>query len=221
MTSLYFSNRPSNINRDLIQYMQTNLKAMCRMGIRINFVVVSPDQAEMYTQKNIVNFPTLVHGQSRYVGLDKIKGFFGACNQNFKKSRSVRTTDDDITDYWSGIIAEGDEECDNEADEIKSQAQQAIQDRQTKLSSQGPSRKTPTGPAPNRSAPNKPSTPAPSRKAPTQGSAAPRNSNGSRTANIEPSAVEVLKSMNDPADDGGMDDKLMAKFFENQIETDM
>lgn len=218
MTSLYLSNKPSQLNKDLIRYVGTNLKSIVSMGFSITFIVAHPDKAESYTKRGIINFPTLVHSGSQYVGVDKIKDFFNAFYQARKKQRESRTEKDDITDYWSNILAKGDEDegGDDEGEAMKNKAQQAVQDRQEKISQRKPkpgSNKPPQA-EPRRSGP-------PQMTQSTKKSPPPKMVGSSRKSNIDPGTVEVLKGMNDAGGEEAMDDKLMAKFFENQMETDV
>jgi hypothetical protein len=219
MTSLYISNKPSALNKDLIRYLESNLKSIVNMGIHITFFVASPDDADYYSQQGITNFPTLMHNTSKHVGVDKIKTFFNTQHANFKKRQSERTEKDDIDDYWNNVLAKGDEEDgDPEGAVMAGKAQQAAQERQEKLSQRNPKNNKP-GMAPQSNQPPPTRPPPPERPAhqSTQGN---KKTSGSRKSNIEPSTVDVLNGMKGSGEEA-MDDKLMAKFFESQMETDM
>ena len=214
MTSLYIANKPSALNKDLIRYLETNLKSIVNMGIYITFFVASSDEAEHYAQQGITNFPTLIHNSSKHVGVEKIKAFFNAYHANFKKKQTSRTEKDDINDYWDSILSKGDEEVDDaEGDAMKSKAQQAVQERQEKMSQRNPKNNKP-------GAPKLPDRPARQPDRPAQAPQGNKKSGSSRRSNIEPSTVDVLNGMKGGGEEA-MDDKLMAKFFENQMETDM
>lgn len=221
MTTLYFSNKPSQINKDLIRYIDTNLSSIVKMGMHLTFVVAKSDDADEYSRKGIVNFPTLIHNTTKYVGVDKIKAFFNTCHQNYKKNQTSRTDTDTISDYWSSILAKGDEDegGDDNGDAMKEKAQKVVQDRQEKMSQRKPKQ----GNAPIQQQQIQPKIPSKqphsaqsTRKTPPP----PKMTGSSRKANIEPNTVDVIKNMQAGGEEG-MDDQLMAKFFENQMETNM
>lgn len=204
MTSLYFSNKPNQLNRDLITYLDSNIKSIVKMGLYIKFVVASPQDSEYYSKQGIVNFPTLIHNKQMVVGVDKIKGFFNNYYQMYKKKQMERTESDGVNDYWNSILAKGDDD-ENEDDAVeamKNQAQKAVQERQAKLSKLTPGR-------------NKPARPTYQPPAP-----APTNNKSSRGRNLEPNTLDVIKGMSSSGQEA-VDDELMAKFFENQLETDI
>ena len=221
MTSLYISNKPSALNKDLIRYLESNLKSIVSMGIHITFFVASPDDADYYAKQGITNFPTLMHNASKHVGVDQIKSFFNTHHANFKKRQSERTEKDDIDDYWNSILSKGDEEeVDSEGSAMTSKAQQAAQDRQEKMSQRNPKNNKP-GAAPQSNRPPPPARPPQQPDRPAhQANQGNKKTVGSRKSNIEPSTVDVLNGMKGSGEEA-MDDKLMAKFFESQMETDM
>lgn len=209
MTSLYLSNRPNQKNRDLLDFFGENLRTIVKMGIYINFFVAHPDESNDYIRKGVVNFPTLTHQGKTYVGVSKIKDFFMDYFRIYKQKQSQRTEEDDVADYWSGILEKGDEE-DPEAEvaeQMKSKAQQEVQNRQTKLNQMKPKSK-------------RPQTAGSGIIKPAQRKGADRSvksHTSSRPANVDPSAVNVLKSMSSTGESAG-DDELMAKFFENRMD---
>jgi hypothetical protein len=222
MTSLYISNKPSALNKDLIRYLDSNLKSIVGMGIYITFFVAGPDDADHYAQQGITNFPTLTHNSSKHVGVDKIKAFFNSQHTNFKKMQAARTEKDDIDDYWNNILSKGDEEeGDPEGCAMTSKAQQAAQERQEKMSQRNPKNNKP-GATPQSNRPHQPSArpPQPLEQPAHQATQGNKKTVGSRKSNIEPSTVDVLNGMKGSGEEE-MDDKLMAKFFESQMETDM
>jgi hypothetical protein len=202
MLTLYLSNKPSQLNKDLINYLNANMNSLVKMKLYIDFVIAYPQNIQSYTEKGIVNFPTMIHQNQKFVGVDRIKGFFNQFHQMHKKKQAERTENDDVTDYWSGILAKGDEEDDDDAaEQMKNKAQVAVQERQTKLNSRDPNKA-------NRS---------PARTQQSQHTAQPAPAQ--KKANIEPSPLDVLTSMSTDGQES-IDDQLMAKFFENQTETE-
>jgi hypothetical protein len=209
MPTLYLSNRPSQLNKDILTYMDSNLKSIVKMGLYIEFEVALPEDTEKYTQMGIVNFPTIVHQNKSYVGVEKIKGFLNYFHKSYQTKKAKRTEGDDINDYWSNILSKGedDDEADDQAEQMKNKAQKAVQDRQHALNSRKPGK-----PGAPRNVPARPSTMPdpedneyPSRKA----------------SNVrEPPASAVVKNMGSSGQEA-IDDQLMAKFFENQMETDL
>ena len=141
MLTLYLSNKPSQLNKDLINYLNANISSIVKMKLFIEFVIAYPQNIQSYTQKGIVNFPTMVYQNQKFIGVDQIKGFFNQFYQIHKKKQADRTENDDVNDYWSGILAKGDEEDDDDASEqMKNKAQIAVQERQTKLNSRDPTK---------------------------------------------------------------------------------
>jgi hypothetical protein len=202
MLTLYLSNKPSQLNKDLINYLNTNMGSIVKMKLFIDFVIAYPQNIQSYTQKGVVNFPTMVHQDQQFVGVDRIKGFFNQFYQMHKKKQNERTENDDVNDYWSGILSKGDEEDnDDEAEQMKNKAQIAVQERQTKLNSRDPSKAKSSTISPQQ-------TQQTVQQIPKQ-----------RKANLEPSPLDVLSSMGTDGQES-IDDQLMAKFFENQTETE-
>jgi hypothetical protein len=202
MLTLYLSNKPSQLNKDLVNYLNANMGSIVKMKLYIDFTIAYPQNIQAYTQKGIVNFPTMVHKTQKFVGVDRIKGFFNQFYQTHKKKQAERTEDDDVNDYWSGILAKGDEEDDDDAaEQMKNKAQIAVQERQTKLNSRDPTKA-------NRSPARPQQTQNPSPQIPKQ-----------KKANLEPSPLDVLSTMSSGGQES-IDDQLMAKFFENQTETE-
>lgn len=202
MLTLYLSNKPSQLNKDLINYLNANMGSIVKMKLFIDFVIAYPQNIQTYTQKGIVNFPTMVHQNQQFVGVDRIKGFFNQFYQMHKKKQAERTENDDVNDYWSGILAKGDEEDnDGAVEQMKNKAQIAVQERQTKLNARDPTKA-------NRSPARPEQTQQVMQQIPKQ-----------RKANLEPSPIDVLSTMSGDGQES-IDDQLMAKFFENQTETE-
>jgi len=205
MLTLYLSDKPSQLNKDIIAYMDSNLGSIVKMGLYVDFIVAQARNIQTYTQKGIVNFPTLSYQNAKYVGVDNIKEFFNNHYRNFQKKQATRTENDDVNDFWSNTLAKGEEEDneDEQAEQMKSRAMKAVQERQTKLNARNPNKKKI-----NRS----PARPA---DMPTQTQSYPSNQ---RKANLEPSTLDVINQMRSSGQEA-IDDDLMAKFFENQTET--
>ena len=200
--TLYLSDKPSQLNKDIITYLNANLGSIVKMKLYINFVVAKAQDVQAYTQRGIVNFPTLAYQKNKYVGVDSIKTFFNNHHKKYKDRQAKRTEKDDVSDYWTSILSKGDDEDDmvDEADKMKARAMKAVQDRQSKLKSRDP---TKVNRPPARSTTILP----------------PSVSGGSkRKANLEPSPMEALGQMRSTGQEA-IDDDLMAKFFENQVET--
>lgn len=138
MLDLYLSNKPSDLNKDIIFYFNHNLESIVRLGLYINFIVAEPKDASKYTSKGIVNFPTMIFKSKniKKVGFEEIKDFFKEYKRLKKKNMNEKTDRDDINNYWQNILKE-ESEIDNEdnmGEEIKSKTQIAVQERQKKLS---------------------------------------------------------------------------------------
>lgn len=204
MLTLYLSNKPSQLNKDLINYLNTNIGSMVKMKLFIEFIIAYPQNMETYSKNGIVNFPTMVYQDQKFVGVDKIKGFFNQFYQIHKKKQADRTENDDVNDYWTGVLAKGDEEDDdNAAEQMKNKAQVAVQERQTKLSSRDPTKANRSSIKPSQSPQIQQTSQQPKQKKP----------------NIDPSPSDVLGSMEADGQES-IDDQLMSKFFENQTETE-
>jgi hypothetical protein len=202
MLTLYLSNKPSQLNKDLINYLNTNMSFIVKMKLFIDFVIAYPQNIKSYTQQGIVNFPTMVHQDEMFVGVDRIKGFFNKFYQIHKKKQSERTEDDDVTDYWSGILAKGDEEDDDDAaEQLKNKTQIAVQERQTKLKSRDSTKSSCSIIRSQQSQHNT------------------LDDTKQKKSNLEPSPLDVLGSMSTDGQES-IDDQLMTKFFENQTETE-
>lgn len=204
MLTLYLSDRPSELNKDIILYINNNLGSIVKMGLYLNFVVAKPQDVQEFTQKGIVNFPTLTNQKNKYVGVDQIKGFFNNFHKIYQKKQASRTEKDDIQDYWSNILSKGEEEEEDDGvEQMKAAAQKAVQARQKKHQSNNPSKV-------NRN-------PIKSSSLPTEPSSYPSSQKGKKS-NLEPSTLDVISSMKSSGQEA-VDDELMAKFFENQSET--
>lgn len=196
---LYLSNKPNQLNKDILSYLHNNLNSIVKMGIYIEFIVAHPEESEEYSRIGIDNFPTLLVRKKSHVGVDQIKNFFNLYYQSYKKRINERTVNDDVNDYWNDILSKGDEgdEDYEESEKMKSRAQNAVQERQEKL------RKRKTKPQ-------------------TKGNYSHRKmkKEHSKKQNLEPSALDVIKTMKSSGQEA-LDDQLMANFFANKVETNI
>jgi hypothetical protein len=203
---LILSNKPSKINKKMIEFLNANLYNINKANIKLNFQVADAENKEYYYKKNITNFPVLVHGGNNIVGIEKIMNHLKMTVIKYNKTILNKSDDDKVRDFWketmgnckkdeNGVFKFDDEvdESVNEERDLQHKIQKAFEKR-------------------NNSDESKPSMSSDEKSASSNLS---RKSELSRGNNMDETPSQTLKNMGS----GDIDDNLMAKFFENQEES--
>jgi hypothetical protein len=187
---IVFSNKPSTINKKLIQFFNLNLLNLNKALLVFDFEVAHPNNIKKYVNRGITNYPVMVNNNgSKTVGVDKIINELKNSVQRYNTRVNSKTDKERLDDYWARELGDLAVDVDDEdTEDINKKVQAAFAQRNEESSfSKEPPKK-----------PNKPA------------SSTPRSNNL-----IDQTPSETIKSMGT----GDADDILMAKFFENQEET--
>ena len=193
-----FSNKPSALNKKLINFFSLNLFNLNKTTLVFKFEVAHPDDVKKYINRGITNYPVMIHPNgSKTVGVEKIISELKGSVQQYNKRVNSKTDKEKLDDYWrqtlgdvtidsSGKPKSNENEDENEDEDISKKVQAAFSQRNVDSTvGKGPPKKE------TRSTTHRPNN------------------------LIEQTPAETIKSMGT----GDMDDVLMTKFFENQEET--
>lgn len=202
---LILSDKPSKINKKMIEFLNANLYNINKAKIRFTFQVASLKNKEYYYNRNITNFPVLIHGNTNIVGIEKIMNHLKEAVIKYNKNILNKSDDDRVHDFWketmgnckkdeNGVFKFDDAE---ETDDVE-------RDLQHKIQKAFEQRNNPDGVKHQLTTSEK-----------MASSNLARKSELSRDNNTDETPSQTLKNMGS----GDIDDNLMAKFFENQEES--
>jgi hypothetical protein len=202
---LILSDKPSKINKKMIEFLNANLYNINKAKIRFTFQVASLKNKEYYYNRNITNFPVLIHGNTNIVGIEKIMNHLKEAVIKYNKNILNKSDDDRVHDFWketmgnckkdeNGVFKFDDAE---ETDDVE-------RDLQHKIQKAFEQRNNPDGVKQQLTTSEK-----------MASSNLARKSELSRDNNTDETPSQTLKNMGS----GDIDDNLMAKFFENQEES--
>jgi hypothetical protein len=203
---LIFSNKPSLLNKKLVQFFKLNLLNLNKASLVFKFEVAHPKDSDKYTHMGIKNYPVLIpKGIDPVTGVDAIISFLKKYVDNYNNKITNKTDEDRLEDFWNKTLdikidSEGkhkpadDDDDDEDNGDLGADLQHKIQTAFAERSK---------------------STESPKKKNNRQQS----NTVMSRDNNIEDdSPSTTLKNMSKKGH-SSIDDDLMANFFENQEET--
>lgn len=206
--NLVLSNKPSSLNKKLIKFFQLNLLSLNKASLIFQFEVAHPDNSNKYVSRGIKNYPVLIHDKTNIVGVEKIIEYLKVHVQKHNTKVLSKTDTDHIDDFWKQTLGNvkvneagqlDDDDDNDDSNDLHKKIQQAFQERNdsTELN------KTPKN----------------SRQNNVQQSPVniPRSNTINNSNDSDESPSSTLKNMNSKS--GNMDDDLMAKFFENQEES--
>jgi hypothetical protein len=201
--NLVFSNKPSPLNKKLIKFFQLNLLSLNKASLVFKFEVAHSDEMNKFISRGIKNYPVLIHNSTSVTGVDKIIEYLKIHVKKHNSKILNKTGTEYVDDFWKqtlGKIKVNDsgqiDDDEEESDDLHKKIHKAFQDRNTDSEFDA----TPKKPRSNNI---------------SQGHTNIHNTNNS---NIDDSPSDTLKNMKS-GKSGSMDDDLMAKFFENQEES--
>lgn len=207
--NLIISNKPSQLNKKIIKFFDRNLLNLNKAGLVFEFEVASLAKIKTYKNRGVTNYPVLITEDDEHViGVEKIisvlKEMVMDFNRKLQSKQQSKTTDDEVEDFWSDVLgnptvndagqietkSDSDDESDDNSD-MQRKLNEAYESRNTELKS--------TSKAKNN---------------------AVRSVKGTTSRPQEKSSLsetprETMQKMK-KSGDGGLDDELMANFFENQ-----
>jgi len=204
IVELIISNKPSEINKKVIKFLNANLYIMNKSQIQFNFQVATPETKDVFYNRNINNFPTLIYNNEQIVGIEKIMNYMKNKVVEYNKKILNKTDDDRVRDFWketmgncekdeNGIFKFNDDDDDNEDDaekDMQRKIQKAFQERNNSEEED--------------------------KKESNKESHTMNISKKTKLSNkTEETPYDTIKNMGS----GDIDDELMAKFFENQEES--
>lgn len=200
-----FSNKPSELNMKLIKFFQLNLMTLNKTSLIFDFETVSVNNIELYQKKGIDNFPTIIHNSNRITGSDKIISYLTQYVNRYNSKILNKTDDEQINDFWkktignvkidkkSGKMESTDDDDENGNNDLQKKIQEAFQMRNVK-SEQSQHNNI-------------------NKKTIIQ---QPINKDKIDQKSLDEKPSDTLKNLKS----GNIDDDLMARFFENQEETE-
>jgi hypothetical protein len=204
--NLVLSNKSSVLNKKLIKFFQINLLSLNKASLVFQFEVAHPDDMNKYVARGIKNYPVLIHNNTNIIGVEKIIEYLKIIIKKFNAKILNKSDTDHVDDFWkqtlgkiqvndSGQIENDD---DDESDDLHKKIQQAFQDRNTESEFSVAQKK-------------------PRVNNVSQGSSNNVSHGSTNISDSDESPSSTLKNMKSKG--GDMDDDLMAKFFENQEES--
>jgi len=203
---LILSNKPSKINKKMIEFLNANLYNINKAKIKLNFQVANSENKEYYYKRNITNFPVLIHGNNNIVGIEKIMNHLKSTVIKYNKNILNKSDDDRVRDFWKETMGncKKDENGVFKFDDAEEDESKTERDLQHKIQKAFEQRNNPDGVKPQLTTSEK-----------MASSNLSRKSELSRANNTDETPSQTLKNMGS----GDIDDNLMAKFFENQEES--
>ena len=212
--NLVFSNKPSALNKKLIKFFQLNLLSLNQAMLVFQFEIAHPENMDQYVARGIKNYPVLIHNTTSVTGVEKIITYLKVHVKKYNDKIINKSDTDRVDDFWkqtlgkikiddSGQIQDNDnDDDDDDSDNLHKKIQEAFVSRNEQ-----------TEHIPKQT--NRPNN--------IQGSSSISKYNnvksmGSSSAFADDSPAATLKNMKSSKNES-MDDELMAKFFENQEET--
>jgi hypothetical protein len=208
--NLVLSNKPSSLNKKLINFFNSNLSALNNAQLVFDFEVANSAKTEEYKERGITNYPILINNTTKVTGADKIIRYLNhlvATHNKKVKSNSNKSDDDYLAEFWKGAMGqvtvnesgqiEGDDDSDDENNpDISKKIQQAFQERNDNTEFEPP------------------------KKGASRSSSHNNNIKKGHTrleteSMVDESPSVSLKNMSKNGKSMG-DDDLMARFFENQ-----
>ncbi len=215
-------NKKNNVNMDLLRFFKKNLLALNQRGNVFDWITVEQDELTEYSEQGITRFPALVSNNTKIIGTEQIIRHLtgGASKTSKTRSAAVQTTGDiDVQQYLRDIVKVEDDGYDEEEDfgaSIQQKANEMNRKRQKfhqhKVSAAAPElhdrKKTRTKRRP------------PKRKNTTAVEVAARHDTDDDNDNdADPGATDPLTIIGELPN--GEDDDMIARYFENQQETEL
>lgn len=204
--TLVCSSKPSSLNIKLIKFLKLNLRSLNQANIVFKFEVAHPKDASEYKERGINEFPVLINRGTSVTGTEKIIRYLKVMVAKYNKRVSSKTDDDIVDDFRKQALGnyklnDGILTCDEDSDsdddgsgEIQRKLAEAFQQRNETMSEI-----------------KKPSS--------SSKSVGLRNTTIDDDIDCGEAPANTLKRMKLSGKSKGregMDDALMAQFFENQ-----
>ena len=187
-----FSNKSSLLNKKILKFFQINLLNLNKANMVFDFEVAHPDDLDDFIERGIKSYPTLLQGDVKITGVDKIIDHLKKFVQLYNKKIVNKSESERVEDYWTNTIGTLNESgaieggSDNEEDDESAQLQKKLHEAYETRNSES-----------DKNIPSK-------RKL-----AAKINKNKKNKAPIK----------NKMESDNSIDDQLMEKFFANQVDS--
>lgn len=212
--NVVFSNKSSALNKKLIKFFHLNLLSLNQAMLVFQFEVAHPEDMEKYAARGIKNYPVLINNTTSVTGVEKIITYLKLHVKKYNDKIINKSDTDRVDDFWkqtlgsikiddSGKIQDNDNNDDDndDSDNLHKKIQEAFASRNEQTEHIPKQTHRPNN---------------------VQGSSSINKYNnvkpmGSSSAIVDESPASTLKNMK--SGKGSMDDELMAKFFENQEET--
>jgi hypothetical protein len=204
MLNLICSSNPSDLNKKLIKFFNLNLQSLNKANLVFKFEVAHPNEASVFVKRGIKNYPVLINNQTSVSGAEKIIRYLKVMVDKYNKRITDKSSEDIVDDYMKSTlgkynIAEGILTCDSDDDnddddgsaDMQRKLAEAFQQRNESLSTK------------------------PKKTARIQSSVSSIDDDSEIKNNENPAdTLKRMKGKNKGRE--GMDDDLMAQFFENQ-----
>jgi hypothetical protein len=101
---IIFSNKSSLLNKKLIKFFQINLINLNKAKIVFDFEVAHPDDLDDFIERGVKSYPTLLQNDINITGVDKIIGHLKKIVQSFNDKIVNKTESECVADYWTNTI---------------------------------------------------------------------------------------------------------------------
>jgi hypothetical protein len=211
--TLILSNKPSDLNKKLINFFNSNLSTLNKSLLVFDFEVANPDKIDEYVARGITNYPILINNTTKVTGAEKIMKYLKQLVEihNKKMAKKLNKTDNDyLDDFWqstmggvkineSGQIEDDGDDEDDDSPDISKKIQQAFKERNDNTEFEPPKKGS-------------------SKKTSHNSNIKKGHTRIETDSIVDDSPVASLKNMGRNGKSMG-DDELMARFFENQEES--
>ena len=138
--NLIVSNKPSEINKKIIKFIQLNIVNLNKANIIFKCEIATTENMEEFANRDIINFPVLIHEKNKIIGVEKIIAYLKMLVTKFNSNIKKKSETDQLNDYWldtikmkkdsNGNNKEDDAEYDPSAD-IQRKLQKALESKET------------------------------------------------------------------------------------------
>ena len=147
MLNLICSNKPSSLNIKLIKFLKLNLQSLNTANLVFDFEVAHPKDADKFNERGIKEFPVLINNNTSDTGTEKIIRYLKVMVSKYNERMSNKSDEDIVDDFQKKAlgnydISDGILTCDNDSDsdddgsgEIQRKLTEAFQQRNETMSS--------------------------------------------------------------------------------------
>lgn len=104
------TNKPNSFNKKLIQYFKDNLSVLNKRQLAFEWIIVYPDEIELYKQQNITRFPCLIANENVISGTNAIINYLSP--RNVPAAYKKYDSEHEVKDYLMKELKAGNNDDD-------------------------------------------------------------------------------------------------------------